>query len=93
MSNPIHPGTLVKSEMDHLGRATAEAAAIGVTRQQPHKVITGRGSVTPEMALRLEQAIGGTADTWMQMQTNDDLAQVRQRVAGIKVVRLEPKFV
>lgn len=93
MRNPLHPGAVIKSELEHLGHTTAEAAtALGVTRQQLHKVITGRSSLTPEMALRLEQAIGSTADTWLQMQINYDLAQVRQHAGSIKVARLEPKF-
>ena len=93
MSNPEHPGTIIKAELEHLGHSTAEAANVfGITRQQLHKVITGRSSVTPEMAVRLEQAIGGTADTWLQMQVNYDLAQVRRRPMAIKVGRLEPKF-
>lgn len=93
MRQPLHPGAVIKGEIEHLGHTTAEAAtALGVTRQQLHKVITGRSSVTPEMAVRLEQAIGSTADTWLQMQINFDLAQVRQHAASIKVTRLEPKF-
>ncbi len=76
MLNPVHPGAVLKGKIDSLGHTTAEAAAaLGVTRQQLHEIITGRSSVTPEMAERLEQAIGSTADTWLQMQTNYDLAQ------------------
>jgi addiction module HigA family antidote len=32
------------------------------------------------MAVRLEKALGGTAGTWLRMQMNYDLAQVRARV-------------
>jgi addiction module HigA family antidote len=46
--------------------------------------------VTPEMALRLEKAIGGSADHWLRMQAAYDLAQLRSR-AAIKVTRLAPK--
>jgi len=38
------------------------------------------------MAVKLEQAIGSTADTWLRMQMNYDLAQVRKQ--SIKVKRL-----
>jgi plasmid maintenance system antidote protein VapI len=38
--------------------------------------------------VKLEQAIGSTADTWMRMQVNYDLAQVRKR--QIRVKRLAP---
>jgi plasmid maintenance system antidote protein VapI len=37
------------------------------------------------MAFRLEKAIGGTADTWLRMQMNFDLAQVRARAKSIVV--------
>jgi addiction module HigA family antidote len=42
------------------------------------------------MAVKLEKAIGSTADTWLRMQMNYDLAQVRKREASIKVTRLVP---
>jgi addiction module HigA family antidote len=93
MANPAHPGQLVKDDIDTLGLSVAEAATgLGVTRQQLYRVINGDSAVTPEMAMRLEKAIGGTADAWMQMQMNYDLAQVRKRAADIVVRRLSPKL-
>lgn len=62
-----------------------------MTRQQLHNVIAGRSAITPEMAYRLEQAIGGAPDTWMRMQVNYDMAQVRARASTIKVARIAPK--
>ena len=92
MKNPAHPGQLVKACLDGLGFSVAEAAkGIGITCQQLHNVVAGRSSVTPEMAIRFEKAFGGTADTWLQMQANYDLAQMRQRASGIVVQRLTPK--
>ena len=92
MKNPVHPGLLVAECLNDLGLSVAEAAkGLGVTRQQLHNVIAGRSSVTPEMAIRFEKAFGGTADTWLRMQVNYDLAQVRQRAAEIVVARLAPK--
>ena len=92
MKNPAHPGTLVKDNIDELGFSVAEAAAgLGVTRQQLYKVINGDSVVTPEMAVRLERALGGSADAWLRMQANFDLAQVRARQGGISVKRLERK--
>jgi antitoxin HigA-1 len=89
MNSPAHPGELIRSELTFLGYSTAEAAsAIGVTRQQLHKVISGRGSVTPDMAMRLEKGIGGAAETWLQMQMNYDLAKVRKRESDFHVRRL-----
>jgi addiction module HigA family antidote len=61
---------------------------LGVTRQQLHNVIAGRSAVSAEMAYRLEKALGSTADAWLRLQANYDLAQVRARAASIKVSRL-----
>lgn len=92
MKNPVHPGELVKACLDDLGLSVAEAAkGIGITRQQLHNIIAGRSNVTPEMAIRFEKAFGSTADTWLRMQMNYDLVQMRKRASGIVVERLAPK--
>ena len=92
MKNPPHPGELLKDNVAELGLSVAEAAkGLGVTRQQLYNVINGKSAITPEMAVRLEKALGGTADLWLRMQVNYDLAQVRQRGRSIKVKRLAPK--
>lgn len=92
MKNPVHPGLLVKECLDDLGLSVAEAAkGLGITRQHLHNMIAGRSNVTPEMAIRFEKAFGGTAETWLRMQMNYDLAHLRERAAGINVERLTPK--
>jgi plasmid maintenance system antidote protein VapI len=76
MKNPPHPGELIGDNLTELGVSISAAAkALGIT---------------PEMAVKLEKAIGSTADTWLRMQMNYDLAQVRKREASIKVTRLVP---
>jgi addiction module HigA family antidote len=92
MKNPCHPGLLVKADLEAMGLTIAEAAkGLGVTRQQLYRVINGECAITPEMALRLEKAIGSTADMWLRMQMNYELAQIRLRASSIKVKRLESK--
>ena len=92
MINPVHPGLLVSECLAYLGISVAEAAkGLGVTRQQLHNVIAGRSNVTPEMAIRFEKAFGSTADTWLRMQMNHDLAQMRTRASSIAVERFMPK--
>ena len=43
------------------------------------------------MAIRFEKAFGGTADTWLRMQLNYDLALMRRKADKIVVARLKPK--
>jgi antitoxin HigA-1 len=80
MKKPPHPGEGLKDDLVALGLSVAQgAAALGVTRQQLYRVVSGRSAISPEMAVRLEQVIGGTADHWLCMQAAHDLAQVRGR--------------
>lgn len=91
MKSPPHPGELIGDTLDELGVTIVDAAkALGITRQQLHNIIAGRSAITPEMAVKLELAIGSTADTWLRMQMNHDLANVRKREASLKVRRLAP---
>ena len=92
MKSPPHPGRLVRDNIDELGFSVAEAATgLGVTRQQLHRVIRGESAVSPDMALRLEQAFGGGADFWLRMQLAFDLARARARSVGIAVKPFERK--
>ena len=92
MKNPAHPGVGLKDDLDELGLSVAEAAkGLGVTRQQLYNVISGRSRITPEMALRLEKAIGSNADHWLRLQAAYDLAQLRMRADPIEVKRLARK--
>jgi addiction module HigA family antidote len=92
MKNPAHPGELIGKNLAELGVSVTEAArGLGVTRQQLHNIIAGRSAVTPEMAYKLERALGSTADTWLRMQMNYDLARIRARATSIKVKRFAPK--
>ncbi len=92
IKSPAHPGSLLKDEFDALGLSMAAAAeARGVTRQQLYKVASGTSAVTPEMAVRIERAIGGSADMWLRMQAAFDIARARRTVdlRGIKRIARE----
>jgi antitoxin HigA-1 len=92
MKSPAHPGRLLKDDIEALGLTVAEAAgSLGVTRQQLYRVLNGTSAVSPEMAFRLEKAIGTSADTWLRMQMSFDLAEVRRRASKIAVKRIVAK--
>ena len=91
MQNPCHPGEVVRDAIESLGRSvTAAAAVIGVSRKTLSELVNGRSGVSPEMALRLEKAIGSSAETWLRMQVAFDLAEARKRTRGLKVRKLTP---
>ena len=81
MFNPPHPGRLVRQEcLEPMGLSvTAGAQALGVTRQTLNNLVNGKAGVSAEMAVRLATAFGGSAEVWVRMQANYDLAQVKRR--------------
>ena len=92
MKNPPHPGEHVADNLMELNYTVAEAAkALGVTRQHLHNLVNGKVGISPEMAVRLEKAIGGTARHWLSLQMNYDLAQVVQRAEAIEVAVMKPR--
>jgi addiction module HigA family antidote len=89
MKNPNHPGDIIRDCLDELGVSVTDGArALGVTRSALSRVINRRAAVSPEMAMRLEKAIGSTAGFWLRLQLNYDLAQLQARSDRIQVRRL-----
>ena len=89
MKNPPHPGLSIKLDcLEPLGLSVTDGAkALGVTRQTLSNVINGKAGISAEMATRLAQAFGGTAEVWLRMQVAYELAQVQQK--NIHVMRVE----
>jgi addiction module HigA family antidote len=88
MKNPPHPGGVVLDEcIEPLGLTITQAAeALGVTRVTLSELVNGRRGISPEMAVRLSKAFGGSAESWLVQQAQYDLAQVK--ADRIKVKRL-----
>jgi antitoxin HigA-1 len=89
MKNPPHPGTSVLHDcIDPLGLSiTDAAAALGVSRNSLSELVNARRGISPEMAVRLSKAFGGSAESWLTQQVHYDLAQIE--ADKIKVRRLE----
>lgn len=84
MFRPPHPARALKEELEFLSLSVTQAAkALGVTRSQLYRVLSEASAISPEMALRLETVIGGTAEHWLQMQAAYDAAAVRSRADTI----------
>jgi len=90
MKNPPHPGRIVRQEcIEPPGLTVTEAArALGVTRQALNNLVNCKAAISPEMAIRLDKAFGGGADTWLRLQAAYDLAQAEKHASKIKVQRV-----
>jgi antitoxin HigA-1 len=52
-----------------------------------NSLVNGKAGISPEMAIRLDKAFGGTADAWLALQRAYDLIQARKAARNIDVQR------
>jgi addiction module HigA family antidote len=90
MKNPPHPGEHLRYDyLEPLGLSvTAAAQKLGVTRQAVNNLVNGKSGISPEMAIRLSKAFGGSPEVWLGMQMRYDLAQAMRKAGEIKVKRV-----
>lgn len=82
----VHPGTIIREDfLRQLGLSVTDAAnVLGVPRPVLNNVVQLKAGVSPELAIRLSQAFGGTPETWLHAQMNYDLAQARKLRIKVK---------
>ncbi len=72
---PTTPGEIIKDEyLIPLGVSQARLAeAMGIPLRRLNMIIKGERSVTPDTALRLNKALGGSTKFWLNLQQDVDL--------------------
>ncbi len=83
VSLAIHPGEHIADELAERGMTAAElAVAMGVDAGRVSRLVNAHVSVTGDTAIRLADAFGTSAEFWMRLQGDYDLARAREaRVA------------
>lgn len=83
MHNPPHPGSVLAEWLDGLDDMTITRFAnyIHVTRATLSRIVNGHSSITPDLAIRLEMALGTSREMWIGIQGAYDLwvAENKQR--------------
>ena len=81
MHNPPHPGEVLQDTVLAQMTVTEFAKRLGVSRVALSRVVNGRAAVSAELAIRLAAALGGSAESWLNMQMAYDLwhAQKKRR--------------
>lgn len=91
MYNPPHPGEVLQGlwlePMDVT--VTRAAEALGISRQSLSKIVNGSRAITPEMAVRISRAFGGTPESWLGHQAAYDLWRIEQNREVPDLQRLE----
>lgn len=72
---PIHPGEILKEEfLEPLGVTPAALArALHVSAPTVNDIVRERRNISADVALRLAQALGTTAQFWLNLQAAYDL--------------------
>ncbi len=87
MYDPPHPGEVLQEDiLPDLGLSvTAAARQLGVSRAALSRVINGRAAISADMAIRLSQWLGGSAEIWLRAQLQYDLWHAeRKTLANVK---------
>lgn len=78
---PVHPGRLLKRELEARSlSANKLALALRVPSGRITLILNGRRAISPETALRLARYFGNSPQFWMTLQTSYDLAVAQERL-------------
>jgi addiction module HigA family antidote len=85
---PTHPGGIIRRQyIEPLSLSISElASTLGVSRKTLSKIVNERGSITPDMALRLSRAFNTTPELWLKLQQNYDLWQASHKSDDWKMI-------
>ena len=84
---PIHPGEILKDELDGLMiSASAFAKQLSVPVNRITSIINGKRSITADTALRLSRFFGTSAEFWLNLQTSYDL-KIAMKGDGKKIMK------
>ena len=82
MYNPAHPGEILKNTFlpEYKLSVTAFALKMGISRTAASELVNCKSGVSAEMALKLSKAFNTSAQVWLDMQSQYNLWQAKQRV-------------
>lgn len=90
---PSHAGALIRETIEGLKEETGHnytlgeiAEGLGVTRKTLSAILNERQGISSEMAIRLSEAFGTSAQFWLNVQRNYDLWHAERLISreGIK---------
>jgi addiction module HigA family antidote len=92
MHDPPHPGEVMRELcLEPAGLSvTAAARVLGVSRKALSELLNGHSGISPEMAVRLSKAFGGSIESWLTQQMHYDLARISRKAPTIEVKRYVP---
>ncbi|EFO28788.1 addiction module antidote protein, HigA family [Roseibium sp. TrichSKD4] len=91
MRTPIHPGEVLKDELEEIGISAAELSRqLRVPENRMSEIIRGRRNVTADTALRLGKWFGTSALFWLNLQKSYELRCAEQAM-GNDINQIQPR--
>ncbi|MGC4050896.1 MAG: HigA family addiction module antitoxin [Paludibaculum sp.] len=82
---PIHPGVLLRDELDEIGVSLNELGrALRVPMNRISAVVNGKRAITVDTAMRLARYFGTSPQYWLNLQVAYDL-EVAEQAIGARV--------
>jgi HTH-type transcriptional regulator / antitoxin HigA len=91
----IHPGHIIAEELSREGMTQKSLCErMGITEKHLSQIINGEASITVETSLLLENALGGSASFWINLEKN--YQETRARLEKLSLIKEEisilPKY-
>jgi addiction module HigA family antidote len=90
---PVHPGSILREDILKEMKLTITKTAenLQVSRKQLSEIVNENSAISAEMAVRLEDAFGVSAEFWFDMQKAYDIWKVKHsgRINDIRRIQLE----
>lgn len=78
---PVHPGEVLGEELEELGLSPSELARqINVPPNRIGQILHGQRSITGDTAVRLAHWFEMSAEFWINLQAQYDVAVARQKI-------------
>ena len=92
MHDPPHPGAFIRRQcLEPLGlTVTAAAKGLAVSRNTLSLLLNGRLGISPDMAIRLSEAFGGSPESWLQQLLQYDLRHAQQNRKAVAIRKFVP---
>lgn len=86
---PAHPGEILREEFIKARELTISAAAKGLkmTRANLSAICNEHSGISPELAVKLSEAFGTSAQFWVNLQANYELWHAERTVKRTDIVR------
>jgi len=91
MHNPPHPGEFIYATyMEPFDISCRNLAKhLDVAASTLNRILKMQSGISPEMAVRLSTVLGRTPESWLLMQDNYDLWQVKKTLKMSKLQKLD----